>query len=431
MRLLVEPTRQPLSHELTIPNSKYHAHRALILASLAPGRSQIVGLTHAKHVSYTLSVLRGLGTSIRVEGDTFFVEGGPYRPRRPTLSVGSSGSTLYFMIGLCALADTPVTLVGQRYFQRRPVGPLLEALQQLGIGISSNHGCPPIRIESGRPKGGHIRIAGTLSQWISGLLLIAAFAERQTTIDIEGPLNERPYVDLTLSMMEQFGLRVEASADRRRFIVPPNQQARPAIVRLPPDIGSAAFGLAIAALHPSDILLRHLRLNGALTDHPERAFLDVIREMGLRMEEDDGAGGVRVRHDGFRPRAVRVDCRETPDILPILATLAAFADGETVIENVDHVRLKESDRVAAMLQLNHMGAKLQIDGSRLVIRGVERLNGRDLSSFNDHRVLMSLAIAGTRATGYTLISYPNAYRISYPEFLNAMHGIGVKMECVT
>ncbi len=431
MRLLVEPTRQPLAHELTIPNSKYHAHRALILASLAPGRSEIVGLTHAKHVSYTLSVLRGLGTSIRVEGDTFFVEGGPYRPRRPTLSVGSSGSTLYFMIGLCALADRPVTLIGQRYFKRRPVGPLLDALRQLGIDVTSSNGCPPIHVQNGRPKGGHIRIAGTLSQWLSGLLMIAAFAERQTTIDVEGPLNERPYVDLTLSMMEQFGLHVEASADRRKFIVPPSQEARPAVVKLPPDIGSAAFGLAITALHPSDILLRHLRLNGALSDHPERAFLDVIREMGLGMEEDDRADGVRVRHNGFRPRAVRVDCRETPDILPVLATLATFADGETVIENVDHIRLKESDRVSAMLQLNRMGGNLQIDGSRLVIRGVERLSGRDLSSFNDHRVLMSLAIAGTRATGYTLISYPNAYRISYPEFLNAMHGIGVKMECVT
>lgn len=431
MRLLVEPNYQSLSHELTIPNSKYHAHRALILASLAAGRSEIVGLTHAKHVSYTLNVLRGLGTSIRVEGDTFYVEGGAYHPKRPVLSVGSSGTTLYFMIGLCALANQPVTLIGQRYFQRRPVGPLLEALGTLGLRITSNQGCPPIRIENGRPKGGHVRIAGTLSQWISGLLIIAPFAERETTIEVDGPLNERPYVELTLAMMRQFGLHAEASEDRRKFVVPPNQQAQPARVRLPPDIGSAAFGLAITALHPSDILLRHLRLNGALSDHPEKAFLDVIREMGLNLIEAPDEDGVRVRHQGFRPRPLRIDCRETPDILPIVATIAAFADGETVIENVDHVRLKESDRVAAMLQLNRMGAHLRVGGSRLVIRGVERLKGRDLSSFNDHRVLMSLAIAGTRADSYTLISYPNAYRISYPEFLNAMHGIGVKMECVT
>jgi cyclohexanecarboxylate-CoA ligase len=131
-----------------------------------------------------------------------------------------------------------------------------------------------------------------------------------------------------------------------------------------------------------------------------------------------------------RLRSLRIDCRETPDILPILSTLATFADGETIIDNVDHVRLKESDRVTAMLQLNRMGADLSVRGPQLVIRGVERLVGRDLSSFNDHRVLMSLAIAATRASGHTLLSYPHAYRVSYPEFLNAMNGIGASMECV-
>jgi 3-phosphoshikimate 1-carboxyvinyltransferase len=128
---------------------------------------------------------------------------------------------------------------------------------------------------------------------------------------------------------------------------------------------------------------------------------------------------------------VRVDCRETPDILPIVATLAAFADGESVISNIDHVRLKESDRVAAMLQLNAMGGRLRVSDSQLIIQGVERLTGADLSSFNDHRVLMSLAIAATRATGRSRLTYPHAYRISYPEFLNAMNGIGARMECTT
>lgn len=430
MRLVVKPIRRPLSHELVIPNSKYHAHRALILASLASGRSEIIGLTHAKHVAHTLSVLRGLGTRIEVSGDTFFVSGGTYHPRRSLLSVGSSGSTLYFLIGLCALADKPVTLVGQSYFRRRPIRPLLEALTQMGLRLSSRDGCPPIQIEPGRPAGGTVTIPGTLSQWVSGLLMMAAFAQRETIIEVRGALNERPYIKLTIGMMRQFGLQVDDSADGRRYVVPPNQEAHPARVELPPDIGSAAFGLAAVALHPSNLVLRHLTLNGALIDHPERAFLEVIREMGLPMEEDSDARQVSVRHDGFRLRAVHVDCRETPDVLPILTTLATFADGESILENIDHVRLKESDRVAAMMQLNRMGGDLRIEGSRLRIRGVEGLIGRDLSSFNDHRVLMSLAVAGTRAKGYTLISYPNAYRISYPEFLEAMNGIGAAMECI-
>ncbi|HEV7136494.1 MAG TPA: 3-phosphoshikimate 1-carboxyvinyltransferase [Steroidobacteraceae bacterium] len=431
MRLVVEPTTKPLSSELLIPNSKYHAHRALILASLAPGRSRIVGLTHARHVESTLEVLRGLGTRIDLDGNTFVVDGGPYKPRARVLSAGSSGSTLYFMAGLCALAATPVTLAGQRYLQRRPLGPLLAALQRVGIRISASGGCPPLHIECGRPRGGLVRIAGTLSQWISGLLLVAPFATAETVIEIDGTLNERPYIDLTIAMMARFGLEVFASADRLRYVVPPNQQARPATVRLPPDIGSAAFGLAIAALHPCDLLLRNLTPADGAGDHPEIAFLDIIRSMGLPMQEEPGMRAVRVRHDGERPRAVRVDCRETPDMLPILVALAAFAEGETVISNIDHVRLKESDRVAAMLQLNGMGARLRVSDSQLIIQGVDRLAGADLSSFNDHRVLMSLAIAATRATGRSRLTYPNAYRISYPEFLNAMNGVGARMECTS
>ncbi len=431
MRLLVHRTRTPLRHALRIPHSKYHAHRALILASLAKGTSEIAGLTHAKHVEFTVNVLRGLGATVSIMRDRVVISGGPYNPRRSVLSVGSSGSTLYFMVGLCSLADRPITLVGQNYFSRRPVRPLLDSLTQMGLRITSRDGCLPIRVDPVRPAGGQVRIAGTLSQWISGLILLAPFAQRETVIEVDGPLNEVPYIDLTVQMMRHFGLEIDVSGDRRRFVVPANQEPRPARLELPPDIGSAAFGLAIAALHPCDLVFQRLSVNSSHTDHPERSFLDIVREMGLPMNEDTRTQQVRVRHDGLRLHAMCIDCRETPDILPILCTLATFADGETVLENIDHIRLKESDRVSAMMQLNRMGGRLRFDGRCLRIQGVDRLVGRDVSSFNDHRVLMSLAVAGTRAEGHTLISYPNAYRISYPEFLQAMNGIGASMECIT
>jgi len=175
MRLVIGPTTRRLAGELSIPDSKYHAHRALMLASLAEGESTIVGLTHARHVRYTIDVLRALGTQIEVRNDAFVVRGGPYRPQRRTVSVGSSGTTLYFIIGLASLASAPVEIVGQRYFQRRPVGPLLAALRDLGIRLTSKNDCPPILVEPSPPRGGTVRISGTLSQWISGLLLVAPF----------------------------------------------------------------------------------------------------------------------------------------------------------------------------------------------------------------------------------------------------------------
>jgi cyclohexanecarboxylate-CoA ligase len=429
VRLLVKHTAGPVAGDLVIPNSKYHAHRALMLAALAPGLSRIEGLSDAGHVRHTIAALRGLGIEISTEGRTFLVRGGQFRPARSEVSVGSSGTTLYFLTGLVSLADSPVTIVGQKYFRRRPITPLLAALEGLGVQLRSEVGCPPIHVRPRRPTGGRVSIAGTLSQWISGLLLLAPFATGPSVIEVDGELNERTYIDLTIRMMAQFGLHVAASPDGRRYEIEPGQQPVPATVTLPPDVGAAAFGLAAAALHPADVLFRGLSAtSGAETDHPEADLLDIVAGMGLPMARDRKTGFIRVRHDGgIRLNPVRVDCRSVPDMLPVLSVLASAADGTSVLDNVAHVRLKESDRVSAMLQLNRMGGKVEVRGEELHVTGVRGLQGADLSSFNDHRVLMSLAIAGSRAEGETRLTYPNAYRISYPRFLEEMNAVGIEM----
>jgi cyclohexanecarboxylate-CoA ligase len=427
VHLYVRETSGRLQGEIPVPASKYHAHRALMLASLAEGESRIKGGVAAKHVQSTIEVLTGLGTQIEKTGDGFVVRGGlPYRPLRDTVSVGSSGTTLYFMIGLASLADAPVTLTGQKYFQRRPVGPLLEALGDCGVELTSANATPPITVAPKRPRGGRVSIAGTLSQWISGLIILAPFATGPTTIEVEGTLNERPYVELTVNMMRDFGLEVGVSDDWRRFEIEGNQTATAADVTLPPDIGSLAFGLAATSIHPSDVFFSGVsEIDGAKVDHPEAHFLDVVTEMGLPMELDREAGGVRVRHDGVRLRGVEIDCQPMPDMLPVLSTMGQFAEGETRFSNIAHVRLKESDRVVSMLQLNRMGGDVEEQGDELVVRGIEGdLTGSPLSSFNDHRVHMSLTVAASRARGESSLTYPNAYRISYPTFLDDMTSIG-------
>ena len=428
MRLVVKGSPGPLAGELTIPVSKYHAHRALVLASLAPGTSRIHGLTDAGHVWHTIRALRRLGTAIEIDGDTFCVQGGQYRPRGEHVSVGSSGTTLYFLTPLASLASSPVTIVGQKYFQRRPIRPLLDALRALGVELDSPTGTPPISVAPRRPTGGRVSIPGTLSQWISGLLLVAPFATGPSVVEVTGAFNERSYVDLTIAMMRQFGLVVQVGEDGRRFSVEPDQQPHAATVQLPPDIGSAAFGLAATALHPSDVLFRGLRtLSGAQTDHPEADLLDILARMGLPMRLDPATGFVRVSHDGLRLAPVSVDCRRVPDMLPVLSVLASRAGGTSELDSVAHVRLKESDRVAAMLQLNRMGARLELRGERLLCHGVPALGPADLSAYNDHRVLMALAIAASTADGESRLTYPNAYKISYPRFLDEMNSIGMSM----
>jgi 3-phosphoshikimate 1-carboxyvinyltransferase len=410
------------------------------LASLAPGTSVIRGLSSTRQVEWTTSVLRALGTDIRIENGAYVVTGGRYVASDSVergssgpdgvLNVGSSGTTLYFMTGLAALADKPITLTGMKYFRRRPIKALLDSLQQMGISLSSTNDCPPITVQPQRPTGGEVSIAGTLSQWLSGLLLVAPFATGDTTIHVTGgALNEQPYVDLTIRMMRLYGLVVEHSDDWLTYTIAGNQTATPADYTIPPDIGSAAFGIAAAALHPSDVLLRGMSATRAAdTDHPEADFLDLAADMGVPMSIDPDTGFVRIRHDGVQLNALDIDCKPIPDLLPILSAMATFAHGTSRLHNVGHIRLKESDRDAAMLQLNRMGGKVEQSADELRITGVDSLSGAAMSSFNDHRVLMSLAVAATRAEGTSSLTYPRAYRISYPTFLEAMNSVGLDME---
>ena len=424
MRLLVAGAQAPLEGEIVIPPSKYHAHRALMLAALAPGASTIADRTDARHVSFTVQALRGLGADITSSGRYWKVNGAAgFSPRQDEISVGSSGTTLYFLIGLAALGDRPVTIVGQRYFRRRPMGPLLRALQRLGVRLEYEGQSLPVKVYPGPPRGGHVRIDGTLSQWISGLLMLAPFAtDEPTVIEVVGELNERPYLELTVDMMREFGLEVEVSEDWRHFTVAPNQTPVACDVLLPPDIGSAAFGLAACALHPSKVVFRsHVPIHG----HPEQSVLTELQGVGVPMRFADDGMSISIEHDGTPPVAGRLDCRDIPDMVPILATLASRARGHTVLSHVSHVRLKESDRVTSMLQLRKMGAHVEFDGNDLEFDGVDRLHAAELSSYNDHRVLMALAIAGSTASGVTELSYPYAYKISYPEFADHMNTIGI------
>jgi 3-phosphoshikimate 1-carboxyvinyltransferase len=424
MRLLVAGPQAPLEGEIIIPPSKYHAHRALMLAALAPGASTIADRTDARHVSFTVQALRGLGADITSSGRYWKVNGAAgFSPREDVVSVGSSGSTLYFLLGLAALGDRPVTIVGQRYFRRRPIGPLLRALQRLGVQLEYEGQSLPVKVLPGAPSGGHVRIDGTLSQWISGLLMLAPFAtEEPTVIEVVGELNERPYLELTVDMMRDFGLEVEVGEDWRHFTVAPNQTPVARDVLLPPDIGSAAFGLAACALHPSKVVFRsRVPIHG----HPEQSVLTELQGVGVPMRFADDEMSISIEHDGTPPVAGHLDCRDIPDMVPILATLASRARGRTVLSHVSHVRLKESDRVASMLQLRKMGAHVEFDGNDMEFEGVDRLHGAELSSYNDHRVLMALAIAGSAASGVTELSYPYAYKISYPEFADHMNTIGI------
>ena len=264
-----------------------------MLASLAEGESRIKGGVAAKHVQSTIEVLTGLGTQIEKTADGFVVRGGlPYRPLRDTVSVGSSGTTLYFMIGLASLADAPVTITGQKYFQRRPVGPLLEALSDCGIELSSANATPPITVAAEAPARRPGLDRGD-AQPVDLRPDHRRAVRRRADNDRGRGHPERAALRRT-DREHDAGLR--ARGRRVRRLAPLRDRGQPdrppADVTLPPDIGSLAFGLAATSIHPSDVFFHGVtEIDGARVDHPEAHFLDVVAEMGLPMELDREAGG--------------------------------------------------------------------------------------------------------------------------------------------
>ncbi|MGH8191499.1 MAG: 3-phosphoshikimate 1-carboxyvinyltransferase [Rhodanobacteraceae bacterium] len=424
--LHVRGTNGPLQGTIRVPPSKYHAHRALIMGSLAAGATRVIGHSNARHVQYTIRALRALGTRIDVTPEGYVVHGGRYDPRKADVPFGSSGSTAYFMVGLGCLSEHgPVTFDAEMQLRNRPIAELLESLRLLGIRVEASNNRLPVTVYPGLPKGGRIEINGMLSQWVSGLLLVAPFATHDTTIQIVGEFNERHYVELTVRMMREFGIEIEQSPDERTWMVRHGQSyTAPERLVLSSDVSSAAYGLVAAAIHPSDVLFT---ATSSCEDHPERELFNTLARMGAPLNFKDHVRELHVVTAGRRLRGTRIDCTDFPDALPALCVAAALAKGRTVLENVAHARRKESDRVRASMQLVQMGARMTATENRIEIEGVDRLRATALSSFNDHRVLMSLAVAGTRTNGLTTLTFPNAYRISYPDFLDDMNRLGLDM----
>ncbi len=424
--LHIAPSSRLVSGTLLVPVSKYHLHRALILASCVPGQSRITGTSSALHIRHTLRALRDLGVAIEVDSRGYTVAGKEFDPPEGYVRVGSSGSTVQFLLGLCSLSPRPVTLAGTPALTRRPLRPLLQSLARYGVKCQARSNRLPITVVPGRPAGGSVKVSGAMSQWASGLLLAAPHAVKDTHLSIVPPIAEKPYVELTWRMLQHFGMHGEAAWDTMEFDIPAqasNLHAADYIV--PPDFSSLAFPLAYLALHGGTLTLEGF---GNPAEHPEGGIIPLMEAIGVQIDYDPNTRRAVARASGqVRPFSTSV--LDTPDLLPVLCVLASAAPGRSVISDIQSNRHKESNRVEAMLQLRAMGVQMDETERELIIRGGSSLLGTTLSSYNDHRVLMAFAVAGSIAQGTTFISHPYAYRISYPQFLEDMSALGMQATC--
>jgi len=433
----VHVSRAALAGTARAPPSKSYTHRAVLAAGYGDG-AVVRGPLDSADTRATAGAVEAYGGSVTRRDDEFVVDGVEGRPETPddVLDCGNSGTTMRLTTATGALVDGLTVLTGDGSLRSRPQGPLLEALENLGASAASTrgNGQAPL-VVGGGTEGGEVAVRGDVSsQYITALLMAGAVTERGVEIELTTGLKSAPYVDITLELLADFGVEAEVlggddsavrASGAEGFRVAGGQSYAPADgeYHVPGDFSSMSYLLAAGALAAGDDLI----VEGA---HPsaqgDSAVVDVLERMGADVAWDRDAGRIRVGNSSLT--GVEVGVADTPDLLPTIAVLGAAADGTTRITDCEHVRLKETDRVAAMAtELGRMGVDVEEHEDELVVHG-GGLQGATVAGHDDHRIIMALAVAGLVADGGTTIAGADHVDVSFPSFFETLSALGANVE---
>jgi 3-phosphoshikimate 1-carboxyvinyltransferase len=418
--LAVRP-RGPLDAVVPVPGSKSITNRALLIAALARGESVLEGCLESDDTEAMRGCLAALGVSLSRSRDTWTIggTGGQLRTPAAPLDARASGTTARFVAAAATLAPGPVLIDGAPRMRERPIDDLVRALEALGarIEILGRHGCPPVRVLGGGLEGGEATIdARRSSQYVSAVLLAAPYARRPVLLRLAGgALVSRPYVDLTLQVMRDFGADCgwEGPAALRVLAPHPYTARRH---RIEPDASAAAYPFAAAAITGGRV-----RVPGFVPDsiQADLALLGVLERMGCRIRRSDAAIEVEGPAPGQPLRGVDVDMNEMPDAALALAVVALFASGRSVIRNVANLRIKETDRLAALeRELRKLGARAEAGADSLTI-DPGPLHGAEIDTYDDHRMAMAFALAGLRVPG-VVIRDPACAAKTWPAYFDSL-----------
>jgi 3-phosphoshikimate 1-carboxyvinyltransferase len=399
-----------------VPGDKSISHRAVLLGAVSRGATRVDGFLRAEDCLATIRCVRALGIEVDDDGERLTVHGGPLRRADDALDVGNSGTTIRLLAGILAGQTFTTTLTGDASIRRRPMDRIAEPLRRMGARITGRDGgrLAPLTIEGGALRAIAYATPVASAQIKSAILLAALFADGETAVT-EPSLSR----DHTERMLAGFQAPVVREGLTVRLRGPATLTAAP--VRVPGDISSAAFFLVAAAIVPgSAVTVRGVGLNPTRT-----GALDVLRAMGAAVDidnaRDDGGepvGDVTVRAAALHGTTIGGDLiPRLIDELPVLAVAASVAEGETVVKDAAELRVKESDRIAALArELGAIGARVEAQPDGLAIRGVPRLRGGRAASGGDHRVAMALAVAGLRAADPVTVDDTDCIRTSFPGF---------------
>jgi 3-phosphoshikimate 1-carboxyvinyltransferase len=407
----IQPHLLGISH-VRVPGSKSESHRFLMAAALSDGDCVIENCLISEDTLLTMDALRQMGVMIHVQENRIQVKGkkGRFSASQKPVFLGNSGTSLRFICALASLGEGLYTITGTKRMQERPIQDLLDGLMKIQVTAKSvqGNGCPPVTIKGGKQMGGRTTLrCGKSSQYLSAMLLMAPCTQSGIEIQvIQGPVS-KPYVDLTRHVMGQFGVQVQQTG-YELFSVAGGQTYRHGAHTVAPDCSQASYFWAAAAINKADVTVKNTHLNMRQGDI---GVVRLLESMGCQVfEEGDG-----IRVVGGDLRAIETDMSDMPDMVPTIAVVSAFARGKTLIKNVSHLKIKESNRIEAVVrELNKMGVNAMATDDGLMVEG-GRPHGAVIDTYNDHRIAMSFAVAGLVVPGMD-IKNPGCVEKSFPDF---------------
>ncbi len=406
---------------IVCPSNKSYTHRAIFLASLADGKSIIKNILRSGDTNATINACKNFGVEIKDVGNDITVSStGELKIHSNTIDAANSGTTIRIATAISALSNDKIVLTGDSSLKKRPMQPLLDALESLGAKCSSSNGNPPISV-SGTIKGGEVKIPGNISsQFISALMITAPKLENGLILNIQGKLVSKPYIDATITVMKKFGVNVETKTPYKKYIIP-KQNYKSTTFVIPSDFSSLALLLSAAVLLGENLTIQ---ISTGSMPQADEAIIDILEIMGVVITLDKNVIKIKSpeKLDGGK-----FDLSNSPDLIPAIAILALKTSKPIEIFNVEHARYKETDRIAVIArELAKLGIKVKEKKDGLVLNNSDNLTGADLNSENDHRLFMAFCIAGMYV-GNCTISHPESVEISYPNFISEMKRIGCKI----
>ncbi len=415
-QLRLEPVNK-VNGVVNIPGSKSISNRALLLATLAKGKTTLTNLLDSDDIRYMLASLKQLGVEYQLSENNTVCEleglGKPLSAQQAqTLFLGNAGTAMRPLCAALTLGSGEFTLTGEPRMEERPIGDLVDSLRQLGANVTylKNDGFPPLTINADGLNGGEVEIAGDLSsQFLTALLMVAPLTKDTVNINIKGELVSKPYIDITIALMAQFGVEV-INHDYRRFEIQTGQQyVSPGKVLVEGDASSASYFLAAGAIQGGEVKVTGV---GKLSIQGDVKFADVLEKMGADIEWGDDYIIARQA----KLTAVDLDMNHIPDAAMTIATAALFAEGTTRITNIYNWRIKETDRLSAMAtELRKVGATVEEGHDFIAVTPPAKLNTAAIDTYNDHRMAMCFSMLAFADCGIT-INDPDCTSKTFPTY---------------